>query len=386
MPRFALLLFFFLISQHVFSQLPKEKKYRFSGYVKFLQTSTFADGLDNIVTDNLLHHRLNFKYYPIQPLTFSIEVRDRIHFGELVKLNNAFGDFSDRIENNDIYDMSVVILDKQSFVWHVMLDRAFMRYSKNKWEATLGRQRINWGITLAWNPNDIFNAYSLYDFDYEERPGSDAGRIVFYPNSSSSIEIASKIATEKNEVVSAARYKFNKVKYDFQVFSGVAQEDFTAGGGWAGNIGNAGFKGELSYFHPYRHFKDSTGIFSGVVSFDYSFKNSFYFNTSFLYVSNGGLEGNLFASAFNISAKTLSPYKYNFLLQMTYPITPILNASLITLYSPGKDHALFLNPVLTYNIKENWDIDVVAQIFLAKAVEKYTDQAELLYFRLRWSY
>lgn len=380
---FFVLLFLPLL---VFSQSAKEKKYRFSGYVKYLQTTDFSQGLDNIITNNLLHHRLNFRYSPVQPLTFAIEVRNRIVFGELVKLTNSLGgDFADMIDNNDIYDMSVVFVDKKSFVWHIMLDRAYVRYSKNKWEATLGRQRINWGVTLAWNPNDIFNAYSLYDFDYEERPGSDAARIVFYPTTSSSLEIASKIATEKEEVTSAVLYKFNKAKYDFQTFSGVAKEDFVAGGGWAGNIKNAGFKGEFTYFHPYRHFTDSTGVFSGTVSVDYSFKNSLYINTSFLYVSNGSNDANFFLSAFNISAKTLSPYKYNFFAQAAYPITPILHAALSALYSPGS-HALFINPVLTYNVKENWDIDVVGQIFLSEVNGDYKDQADLLYFRLRWSY
>ena len=44
----------------------------------------------------------------------------------------------------------------------------------------IGRQRINWGVNLAWNPNDLFNAYSLIDFDYQERPGSDAIRFQYY--------------------------------------------------------------------------------------------------------------------------------------------------------------------------------------------------------------
>lgn len=386
MIRCALVLTALLFSMQAISQQAREKKYRFSGYVKYLQTTDFSQGMDNIITNNLIHHRLNFKWYPVQSLTLAAEVRNRINFGELVKLTNTFGgDFGELIDNNDIYDMSVLLVDKKAFVWHAMLDRAYIRYSKNKWEGTLGRQRINWGVTLAWNPNDIFNAYSLYDFDYEERPGSDAARVVFYPNASSSIEIASKIATKKNEVVSAALYKFNKAKYDFQAFSGVAHEDFVAGGGWAGNIKDAGFKGEFTYFHPYKRFTDSTGVFSGTVSADYSFKNSLYLNTSFLYVSNGSNDANFFLSAFNISAKTLSPYKYNFFVQALYPITPILNAALSTLYSPGS-HALFINPVLTYSIKENWDIDVVGQVFLSNVNGEYKDQADLLYFRLRWSY
>src|SRR5688500_3677401 len=185
MLRLTLLLFSLLLALPSFSQT-KERKFHFSGYVKYLQNTTFTDGLDEIITDNLLHHRLSFRYYPVKPLLFDIEVRNRMHWGELVKLTKTLGDFSDRIENNDIYAVSIVVVDKKAYGWQIMLDRAFVRYSKNKWEATLGRQRVNWGVTLAWNPNDIFNAYSLYDFDYEERPGSDAGRIVFYPSSSSS--------------------------------------------------------------------------------------------------------------------------------------------------------------------------------------------------------
>lgn len=376
----------FLLAAFTGKTQTREKKYHFSGYVKYLQTTDFSQSLDNIITNNLIHHRVNFRWFPVASLNITLEARNRIYFGELVKLTNGFGgDFSKLVQNDDIYNMTWEVVDKKSFFWQLMLDRAFIRYSKNKWEATLGRQRVNWGVTLVWNPNDIFNAYSIYDFDYEERPGSDAGRIVFYPNASSSIEVASKIATKKDEVVSAVRYKFNKVKYDFQAFAGVANEDMTAGGGWAGNIMEAGFKGEFSYFHPYKNAADTSGIFSATVSFDYSFKNSLYLNGSFLYMSNGADDANLFLSAFNISAKTLSPYKYNFFAQAMYPFTPILNGGLGLLYSPA-DHALFINPTLTYNIKEDWDIDLVSQLFFANVNGEYKDQAELLYFRLRWSY
>lgn len=33
---------------------------------------------------------------------------------------------------------------------------------------------------MAWNPNDWFNTYNYFDFDYEERPGTDAIRVRVY--------------------------------------------------------------------------------------------------------------------------------------------------------------------------------------------------------------
>lgn len=366
----------------------KERTSLFKGYIKYLQTTVFPGNANEVLTDNFFHHRLNFRWDAIESLRFAVEVRNRIHWGETVKLANTFGQgFSEMIDNNDICDMSVVLLDRQTIVWHAMLDRAYLRFLIKRFEAAAGRQRINWGITLIWNPNDIFNAYSFYDFDYEERPGSDAVRLIFYPNSKSSLEVAGKLARKKEQMVSAVLYKWNKARYDFQAFAGAAGEDIVAGGGWAGNIKNAGFKGEFTYFRPYNHILDSAGVFTGTISGEYSFKKKLYLHGSFLYTSNGSNHADFFHFASrDFTAKTLSPYKYNFLIQLLYPFTPIFTGSLAMLYSPGEDHATFLNPVLTYNIKENWDVDVVSQIFLSGSAGRYEDIAELFFLRLRWSY
>ena len=83
-----------------------------------------------------------------------------------------------------------------SVVFNTTIDRVFLEYNKNDWEVRVGRQRINWGINLAWNPNDVFNAYSFFDFDYEERPGSDAIRIRKYTGIASSVELAANITDD----------------------------------------------------------------------------------------------------------------------------------------------------------------------------------------------
>ncbi|MCG8318265.1 MAG: hypothetical protein MI921_02070 [Cytophagales bacterium] len=53
-----------------------------------------------------------------------------------------------------------------------------MAYKDGLWRKgcyqVIGKHRINWGKSYVWNPNDVFNAYSFFDFDYEERRGTDA--------------------------------------------------------------------------------------------------------------------------------------------------------------------------------------------------------------------
>ena len=152
--------------------------------------------------------------------------------------------------DNGIIDLSHVWVNENSFVFHSIIDRLWMNYSHKKFDLRIGRQRINWGVNTVWNPNDLFNAFNFVDFDYEERPGSDAVRFQYYTGDFSSFEIAARPGEHIDSTVAAAMYKFNKWNYDFQVLGGNYFSDIALGLGWAGNIKNAGFKGEATYFHP----------------------------------------------------------------------------------------------------------------------------------------
>jgi len=129
-------------------------------------------------------------------------------------------------------------------------DRLNLNYSYGNWDITLGRQRINWGINTVWNPNDLFNSQNFLDTDYEEKPGSDALRIQYTTGETSSLEIAFHPDKEfkMKQSVLAAIYKFNFRSFDFQILAARYLQDYSMGMGWAGNIKNAGFKGEINYF------------------------------------------------------------------------------------------------------------------------------------------
>ena len=75
-----------------------------------------------------------------------------------------------------------------------------------------------------------------------ERPGSDALRIQYYGKGNTSTELAI------NENIQAGLYKFNSWDYDFQTLLAKYYNDYVLGFGWAGQIKEAGFKGEFSYF------------------------------------------------------------------------------------------------------------------------------------------
>ena len=366
-----------------------QKNWSLRGYVKLMQTFNIADGFDSLLVDNLIHNRLMFRYYPTDEWMVRVDMRNRILYGDFVQLIPQYDQLID-IDNNYL-DLSFFPVNKSDLIFHSVFDRAFVRWRKNKWEITLGRQRINWGINLAWNPNDIFNAYNFFDFDYEERPGSDALRVQYYTGFASSLQFAVNAADNWDELVAAGLWKINQWNYDFQFLGGISRGDIVLGSGWAGNIEDAGFKGEISYFRPYDQFFDETKdeALVGAVAFDYSFENSLYLYGSYMYNSGQPADPDFsllnFSSSEQLSAKNLLPFKHTLLLQGMYTFSPLVNGSLATIYFPG-NNGVFLNPGLTISLFQNWDLDLIGQIYFSDMTGEYKAIQKFAYLRLKYSF
>ena len=360
--------------------------FRFGGYVKDLQLAEFTNNANSLVTGGIIHNRLNFKYFINSQFTFTAEERNLLYFGELVKYTPGLNKSAD--SETGYFNLTKTLINQQTMILHLQFDRLNLNWHTDQWDVTIGRQRINWGIAIAWNPNDLFNAYNLLNFDYEERPGNDAVRVQHYFGNFSSLEIAAKPGLQANQDIVAGLYKFNYKGYDLQFLGGLYNKDIAIGTGWAGNIKNAGFKGEISWFQPRLGFQDSIKASMEVsLSADYSFVNGLYINASALYNDHGS------ESAFNLaalkettlSADNLLPFRYSFLMQAQKPFTPIFTANFGVLYAPGINAFVFL-PTLTYNMATNWDLDLIGQSFFATINNKFQTAGNAIYLRLRWSF
>ncbi len=167
--------------------------------------------------------------------------------------------------------MSWNITSGTSYVLNTMIDRAYVDFTAGSLQVRAGRQRINWSQALVWNPNDLFNTYSFFDFDYVERPGSDAVRVTYSTGPSSAAEAVVKLNSE-NEVTAAALYRFSILNTDFQFLAGETDEElFTAGMGGSGAIGSLFNQGRSHSFrsirrlsgreeHFHRHGRDGQGL------------------------------------------------------------------------------------------------------------------------------
>lgn len=355
-----------------------------NGYIKYLNTSTFTS-LDSIANDNLLHNRINLKAYLNDDFTAVLEVRNRVFWGTSVQ---NIPDYATLIATSvqDI-DLSALLIREPALVALSNIDRLYTDLHFNRWQIILGRQRVNWGKNLVWNPNDLFNAYNFIDFDYEERPGADALRVQYFTSGSSSVEAAINYTRRWRDNTFALKYNFHRFDYDFQVLMGKYTEDLVAGLGWEGALGNMGFKGEMSYFTP--QYRGSDDAFVSSVSLDYYFKNGIMLNLSTLYNGNGISKAGTFdISQWNsdtLTAKNLMPNKWSFFAQASEALTPAINTELSVLYA-RELQAVLLMPQFAYQIAQNWDFDITAQLFYGEQDNEFLTLGNRIFLRFRYSF
>ncbi|MEM6629487.1 MAG: DUF1302 family protein [Bacteroidota bacterium] len=360
------------------------KNFEVGGYIKFLQISSFASE-DSLITSQLIHNRVNFDWYLLPSVKLNWEMRNRIFYGENVRNTPNFGRTIDTYDG--ILDMSIRWVDNEAALIHTQVDRAYLQWSNDKWDIRVGRQRINWGVALTWNPNDVFNAFNFLDFDYEERPGSDAIRIQYFPGIMSHVEISYAPGETWRESVLAGKYGFNYKNYDLQVLLGYFQEDVFTGIGWEGYLGGAGFKGESTIFIPTKEGNDSEVSLSTSLSFDYQWANNMYTNFGVLYNQNpfasfqfqNGLVGG------ELSPKNLFPSQWSFLTQASGQVHPLVTISGAVLYATELNITAFL-PSISYSITEDWDLDLTVQSFFLSFPRTYQHSGTSAFLRIKWSY
>ena len=377
------------------AQEKRPKKAFVNGYVK--EMISLNDLRDSTLADNLIHNRLNFRWYPSEDLRVYGALRSRLFIGETTKL--LADDFVDFIEYDTyFFDLSWTIHNEGALMLHTMIDRLYLEWLHDDITLKVGRQRINWGINTVWNPNDIFNAYSYFDFDYEERPGTDAVRLEYYTGSNSSFDIAISLPAEtigpdgenSNTLSAALMYKTNQWNYDFQFLTGYSRENWVLGAGWAGNLGSAGLKGEMTYFLPVEETGLDPKALVGTIAIDHTIKN-LYYNVSYLFNSAGpselGAEGLLLLNSRALTAKNLSPYRHSAFIQASYQIHPLVNGGMGIMLFPS-NKAIFLSPFVTWNVVQDFDLDFIVQGFYG---ENFTsgafDALSISYFlRGKWSF
>jgi len=376
-------------------------KFEINGYGKYMFSSRLYPDSDVHFEDQYLHTRINSKWYPTPNLTGALEFRIRGIYGETVRNTS---NYIDQIKSTrDFARLDAVLWNRKSTVGYAEIDRLWFDYTKNKFQLTAGRQRIAWGTSWVWNPIDIFNPYSVLDFDYEEKPGVDALRVQYYTSAVSKVELSIKPGKSESDRIIGGLCSLNAGEYDFNLIAATRNQRWILGGGWVGDIHDAGFRGEftvsknftdqdeyigdfVSGFPSYRYAGTyNKPVVSFVLSGDYTFPNSFYVHTEVLHNSNGKTDDILVYQTQALENGMLTAAKWSIYQEFAYEISPLMRGSVFCLFNPN-DKSSVVVPSLNYSICTNLDLMAICLLFNGKTATEYGDYGKTILLRVKYSF
>jgi len=374
----------FLLQGLFILTISAQGKATLNGYVSGLYTPIYLTGEDMFVNNGLIHNRLNFKYNPDDKWSFVAELRNRAIFGNFSNLSSDY--FSMLTQDNGWMNLSWNITQGNSYLLNSSIERLNIAYNDKKWSFVVGRQRINWSQTLMFNPNDIFNGYSFFDFDYPEKAGSDAVRLSYYPSEVSVVEIAAKLNHWGQPTV-AALCRFNADGWDVQALGGIVNEyDRVIGAGFSGEAGGVNLRGEASFFHSTQTEAPLKNTLVASFGADYIFKNSLSLSGTILYNQQPTGKNGDFLSLYNtpLSPKQLSITDWTACVQASYPITPLLTGGMAVVSFIDMP-AFYFGPSVDYSLSNNLTLSAMVQLFTGGSKTELSNLA-MGYLRLKYNF
>jgi hypothetical protein len=373
--------------------------YDLNGYVKYLFSTTDTPVVDERLNDHLVHLRLNARWYPTDALTAALELRLRGFYGDSIQ---KIPGFKEQIQQDyDRPKLDAILWDQKESFGYGQVDRCYLDYTHKNLQVSIGRQRIAWGTSLVWNVIDLFNPLSVLDFDYEERPGTDAVRVQYYTGAISKVELALKPDKNEYKRTFAGLWSTNLHDYDVFVIAALKNQRRVVGGAWTGSIKGAGFRGELNLSDPPKKgemtdhpvspllgrslYAEDAWVVSFVLSFDYTFPSTLYVHTETMYNSNGKSKN---AGAFYLQAMDadmLSPARWSIFQEFAYDITPLIRGSIFGIFNPD-DHSALMMPSFTWSVATNLDLMLTGYTTFGDPQTEWGDQGNALFIRLKYAF
>jgi hypothetical protein len=308
-------------------------------------------------------------------------------------LNSLRFDLADEIGTGTWLDADRVFSEHDDAVWRHALYRAWVRYEADRWELTLGRQRIALGRGRLWNPTDLFNPIFPLAIEGDQRIGQDAA--VVRAQLGHGLRAAGIWAPQddQDDHKAAMRLELHRRAIDAALMVGTFQGERVFGADMAASVRGAAFRAEATYSDT-----DEIGwIWQVVTSVDYNFDvgTGLYFLVEHLYNENlcedlfgeAVCAGNLAAAAAvglaQASTDRITTVVRNQTgVQIGYDLTPLLRANLLVLYDWHGPSAA-IAPALIYSWRSNVEVSLAAQLFVESCNRcEYADPSNILIFQV----
>lgn len=354
--------------------------FQIQGYYKNLFTISKTTDTEEDFFADTQRLRMGFKLNMSDALLANIIFDQEAIVGDFAHTAD-FNAIRNRNQKNLAFlDGDKVYTDTDHLYAKYSLYRAYLKYYHSGFQATLGKQLIDWGRCRFWSSMDLFNPISPLDIEWDERIGVDALNIELPLSSLSSLNIIYAPRRSFEESSAGSRVYYQAGNYDLFFMGGEFKKDEVVGFGFDGYIGDGGVRGEFTQTHA----DNERDFFRGVIGAEYNFPNKVYILGEYFY--NGGAENNNiaeFISSYQLSSRVLTLEKNLLGLWIEYEITPLIKWENYAIYD-FDSKGVFLNPELRYNIWKNFDLSLGMQLFWGNRDSEFGSYQNLYYLQTKY--
>jgi hypothetical protein len=264
-----------------------------------------------------------------------------------------------------------------------LIYRASLRYEGERFDVTIGRQRIALGRGRLWNPTDLFNPIFPLQIEGDRRVGQDAIVARLFLTDDLRLELIESPQNDPDDHRMAGRFALHRQEVDAAVMVARIREDYVFGGEFATSFRGAGIRGEATFTDP----DVGDRFWQVVASVDRNIPigNGLYVLAEHLFNENlvdpdapipPLLQALVLAQAPQFDRITTIA-KNQTGLQTSYEITPLLRGNFVVLYDWNGASAAFL-PGLSYAWRSDVEITLGGQLFVGRDREQYGDISNLV--------
>ncbi len=377
MKNFFALIFTLIVVSNITSFAQPD--YDFEGYFQNLPVVQFIPselsnlyGVSKTLELNLARVRLKPVIYLWENGRLNIAAESDIL---LYKNLTGFFNLTDEKTNRQIVKLKWQSKGK-NYSFLNFIDRFYFRQGFDWGNITIGRQRISWGTGRIWNPTDLFNPINPTTFYKIEKDGADAISTKITLGNFTDLNFVFNPQTDFSQSNYGFRFRTNIFEYDFSIMGGRFDGRNVLGGDFAGNLYEAGIRGEGIYYKPGQN--NEKGFLKFILGIDYQFTSKFYALAEYHYNGEGKLKKTDYELQRLMKGEILNLSKSYLAVSAMYNATPLLNLTFTNINNLVDGSSLF-GFRGDYSLSENSYLDFGAQYFLGEKFSEYWYYPSSLY-------
>jgi hypothetical protein len=258
------------------------------------------------------------------------------------------------------------------------VDRLFLRSISNWTDITLGRQRISWGTGRVWNPTDLFNPLNPTVFSKIEKDGVDAATLKVFLGAFSDATIVANPENHFRQANYGFRARTNVEEFDLSLMGGRFDDRLVLGGDFAGNLFEAGIRGE-GIISASRHDLKSSFV-KFILGADNQFTPELYALVEYLFNGQGTSDRSRYAIREVFGGTLLNVGRHYLAVSANYLLDPLLTATVSSTTSLT-DGSGYMYALLSYSWTEALTVAVGGEYFHGDAFDEYWYYPDAVFLR-----